>query len=288
MTTIMHKGGHVCPYHSHSFGPYKRNDRSSSTRNGHLSKKQSFSSHKTVRNIHNREGSYPVHHYKGGHECVTDSIGLATPKGRSLTDLRVDASQGIIPLWDVNVTLYYRFQERTLQLTDDPEGTKATLRRLLSLALDAWGNAAPVRFKENDDVWDFEIAVRNADEGGILARSFFPDAGRHELLVYPAIFDQTEKEQIDTFIHELGHVFGLRHFFAAISEKAFPSVRWGSHSKFSIMNYEDSRTPEEESTLTEDDLSDLSRLYELTWSKQLRQIKGTPIVLFKPFHSYTS
>ncbi|KAG0349367.1 hypothetical protein BG005_011022 [Podila minutissima] len=268
--------------------PYKalrRNHRLSSGKP--IGRHHPLPSYKPFESISVKEESFPlVHLYNGGHECVTDSIGQATPKGRSLTDLRVDASKGFIPLWEENVILHYRFQERTLQQRDDPEGTKATIRRLFSAALDAWGEAAPVRFKEDDENWDFEIAVRNANEGGVLASAFFPDAGRHELLIYPLMFDQPEDEQVDTLIHELGHVFGLRHFFADVREPGFPSELFGTNSKFSIMNYENPDTPEEESALTVNDLNDLYRLYQLTWSKELKQINRTPIVLFKPFHSF--
>ena len=41
------------------------------------------------------------------------------------------------------------------------------------------------------------------------------------------MFAQNRKEQVDTFIHEIGHVFGLRHFFANISETAWPSEIFG-------------------------------------------------------------
>ncbi|KAG0097705.1 hypothetical protein BGZ93_002143 [Podila epicladia] len=324
MTSTIDRSGDICPYHARS-GSDKCNGRSPPKRHGptpdkrhvlppyntfdsndgpplykklrrnqHLPSDKSVGRHRPLPSLKSvsrnrvKVEPFPVHLYNRGHECVTDSIGQATPKGRSLTDLRVDASRGIIPLWDVNVTLNYRFQERTLQQSDDPECKKEDIRNLLSEALDKWGDAAPVRFRESDDAWDFEIALRNADEGGILARAFFPDAGRHELLIYPAMFSQSRKEQVDTLIHELGHVFGLRHFFADVHERGFPSEIFGTNSEFSIMNYEDPYTPEEESTLTEDDLNDLFRLYELVWSKQLRQINGTPIVLFKPFHSFMS
>ncbi|KAH7054922.1 peptidase M10A and M12B matrixin and adamalysin [Linnemannia elongata] len=234
-----------------------------------------------------QETPFPVHLYKkGSRKCVTDSIGQTTPKGKSETALVLDAVPGFIPLWDVNVTLYYRFQERSLQkYTSDATATKQVIRDRLTEALQRWGSAVPVRFMENNAIWDFEIAMR-ADEDGILASSFFPDGGQHELVIYPAMFDQPDDEQIDTLIHELGHVFGLRHFFAPAREKAFPYELWGQQSEFSIMNYEDLTTPtQEESILTRRDKYDLTKLYDLVWSRKLRQINGTPIVLFKPFHS---
>ena len=88
-------------------------------------------------------------------------------------------------------------------------------------------------------------------------------------------------------LHELGHVFGLRHFFAQISpsEKQFRSVIWGTHKPFSIMNYENSIALGEESCLTEVDKSDLTSLYDMVWSKQVRSINRTPIVLFRPYHT---
>ncbi|KAG0333873.1 hypothetical protein BG000_008824 [Podila horticola] len=275
MTAITNKSGHVCTHHHHS-DSHTHNGHNHSKRNGYTPYKKHRLHPKTPSSNATQDEPYPLHRIKGGHECVTDSIGLATPDGRSITDLRLNARKGFIPLWDVNVTLYYRFQERTLQQTDDPEGTMTTIRNRLGAALNAWGDSAPVRFMESDEIWDFEIVVRNADERRVLARSFFPDAGQHELVIYPAMFRQRKKEQVDTLIHELGHVFGLRHFFAAISE-ASPSVPWGTQSRFSIMNYEDPDTPEEESALTDDDKSDLSHLYEMTWSKRLRKINGTPI-----------
>ena len=51
------------------------------------------------------------------------------------------------------------------------------------------------------------------------------------------MFTQARKEQVDTFIHEIGHIFGLRHFFANVSETAWPSEIFGRHENFSIMNY---------------------------------------------------
>ncbi|MBA3285358.1 MAG: hypothetical protein H0U27_09930 [Nitrosopumilus sp.] len=80
-------------------------------------------------------------------------------------------------------------------------------------------------------------------------------------------------------IHEIGHIFGLRHFFANISESQWPSEIFGVHSKFSIMNYG------ELSALTDDDKKDLKSLYRSVWKGEIKEINGTPIRLVKPYHT---
>ena len=92
------------------------------------------------------------------------------------------------------------------------------------------------------------------------------------------MFTQSQKEIVDTFIHETGHIFGLRHFFANLTEAAWPSAIFGTHRAFSIMNY--GRMSE----LTTDDKNDLKNLYESVWNGSLDNINGTPIVQFRPFH----
>lgn len=224
-----------------------------------------------------------VHLLGPGIICDTDTRGFATPRGRSPLDIVVDASEGFIPLWAKSMTLRWRFQERSFRFFENQAAAKSEVRKLLGEALLAWGDAAPVKFTEKDDAWDFEIVMKNADEcninGCVLARGFFPDAGRHELELLPKMFTQDRKEQVDTFIHEIGHVFGLRHFFANISETQWPSEIFGTHEKFSIMNYGNL------SELTSDDKNDLKRLYHMAWSGQLTQINGTPIRFVKPFHA---
>ena len=116
-------------------------------------------------------------------------------------------------------------------------------------------------------------------DGCVLASAYFPDSGRHKLTIYPTMFSQPRQEQVETLIHEIGHTFGLRHFFADVAETEFPSEIFGKHSKFSIMNYGS------DSKLTADDKQDLKRLYQLVWSRDLTNINGTPIRFVKPFHA---
>jgi hypothetical protein len=224
-----------------------------------------------------------VHVFGNGFRCDTETRGHASPQGRSPLEIVVDASEGFIPLWTKDTTLRWRFRESSMRYFRSPAAARAEIRRLLGEALLAWGDAAPVKFAERTDVSDFEIVMKRNDDcdanGCVLASAFFPDSGRHQLTLYPRMFTQVRQEQVETLIHEIGHVFGLRHFFANISETAWPSQIFGTHKPFSIMNYGS------QSVLTADDKSDLKRLYQLVWSGELTHINGTPIKLVKAFHT---
>jgi len=215
--------------------------------------------------------------------CDTEPTGHATPKGRSILEIAVNAPGGVIPLWTKGTTLQWRFHETSMKYFEKPAAAKNYIRKLLGEALLAWGDAVPVKFTEQDNNWDFEIVMSKTVDcdvnGCVLASAFFPDAGRHELKLYPTLFEQPRTEQIETMAHEIGHTFGLRHFFARDLEKGFPAEIFGVHSKFSIMNYgADSR-------LTEDDKKDLKRMYQMAWNGELTEINGTPIKFVKPFHT---
>lgn len=224
-----------------------------------------------------------VHSLGPGKICNTGPRGYATPRDQPPEKIILDATKGFIPLWVKGTTLHWRFRESSMAYFANSAAATAEIRNLLGEALLEWGTAAPIRFTENRDLWDFEIVMKPSDEcniyGCALAGAFFPDSGRHELELYPKLFTQTRKEMVDTFIHEIGHIFGLRHFFAKESEKLWPSEIYGTHSKFSIMNYG------ELSELTDADRDDLKRLYLLAWSGALTHINGTPIQLVKPYHT---
>ena len=194
----------------------------------------------------------------------------------------LDATDGFIPLWREGTTLRWRFNEAALAVFQNPAAVRTYVRGLMSEAVIAWGDSAPVRFTERSDAWDFEVVIRSANRcspgGCMLASAFLPDGGRHELVVYPKMFEQVRKEQVDTMIHELGHVFGLRHFFADVRETRWASEIFGTHRPFSIMNYGHI------SELTDDDKGDLKRLYELVWSGQLTNVNETPIRLMTAYH----
>ncbi len=215
--------------------------------------------------------------------CKTDSRGFATPRNSQPARLVLDASEGFIPLWAKGTELRWRFQPRALSRFANPGAVMQAVELVMGKALLAWGDAVPIKFVKNTDLWDFEIVVNSFDDcnnsGCVLASAFFPDGGRHELEIFPKMFEQSALEQVETLAHEFGHVFGLRHFFAKLSEADFPSEIFGKHKAFSIMNYGD------KSKLTADDRKDLKKLYKQVWSGELTQINGTKIRLVKPFHT---
>ena len=214
--------------------------------------------------------------------CETDVRGYELPGDRNPLEIVVDATEGFIPLWGPEVTLRWRFQPQSMTLFVNPAAAEIYLRNLFALGLAQWADAAPVKFKEADEAWDFEIVVNphpscRPTGGCTLARAFFPDAGRHDLMIFPTMFDQSQEEREETMAHELGHVFGLRHFFAPVSETEWASKIFGSHNHFSIMNYGSA------STMTQADRDDLAALYSLVWNGDLEEINGTPIRQVRPF-----
>lgn len=220
-----------------------------------------------------------IHLLKKNIICVTDY----RARKPSPFEIVFDATDGFIPVWAENQVLRWRFNDASLSFFQHPTEIAASIRNLFGEAVMAWGMAAPIRFDENSDNSDFEILVdhrpRCSPQGCTLARAFFPDAGRHQLIIYPSMFEQNRQEQIETMAHEIGHIFGLRHFFAPDQESQWASVIFGEHRPFSIMNYGNN------SFLTDTDRNDLKTFYDAVWSGRLREINRTPIRQFRPFHT---
>lgn len=221
--------------------------------------------------------------------CRTEArFPLPVPSNASASgiqpELMLDVHRNKIPLWAPGTVLNWRFDERSLDRHEEPQAVRRKVRRLFRDAVAAWEGAAPVAFAETRKDWDFEIAVLRRrdcdDEGCTLASAFFPEPVRQRMLIYPSMFDYDREEQLATIAHELGHIFGLRHYFADTDEDELksPSLVFGKHSPFTIMNYGRA------SRLTDADRNDLKRLYEAAWSQDPQAVLGRPVRLVEAPH----
>jgi len=111
--------------------------------------------------------------------------------------------------------------------------------------------------------------------GGVLAEAFFPDEEPiHAMYVYQRSFmPDNQRIQKNIFLHELGHVIGLRHEFALERERDTPAVRFGAENKDSVMGY--TLPP----TIQQSDIVDTKAFYELP---ENGDIEGVPIAAYTP------
>jgi hypothetical protein len=80
------------------------------------------------------------------------------------------------------------------------------------------------------------VLAYGGDSGSVLARAFFPNSNDlNTLFVYKKAFETgISPYQTNIFLHELGHVLGLRHEFAALEGGA---VQFWPENPRSVMSY---------------------------------------------------
>ncbi|KAL7906107.1 hypothetical protein GGI35DRAFT_458757, partial [Trichoderma velutinum] len=110
----------------------------------------------------------------------------------------------------------------------------------LNIAAREWNKLdIGVTFKWVTNIEDacFELTY-GGDKGDVVASAFFPNNDNlNTLFVYQLAFDERlSPYQSNFFLHELGHVLGLRHEFAF---KEGGAVQFGPANKESVMNYND-------------------------------------------------
>jgi len=94
-----------------------------------------------------------------------------------------------------------------------------------------------VTFKWVSNIQDAAFVLAyGGDQGGTLARAFFPNGqDLSTLFVYQRAFEPSRSPYMtNVFLHELGHVLGLRHEFAALEGGAVP---FGVANDRSVMSY---------------------------------------------------
>jgi hypothetical protein len=111
-------------------------------------------------------------------------------------------------------------------------------------------------------------------KGTVLAEAFFPTQDPlSSLFVYKGAFTERTLPYVkNIFLHELGHVLGLRHEFALEEEKQWWAVRFGRVNPDSVMSY---NFPPK---IHEFDVEDTRDFYQYARKK----IDGKEIVDFPP------
>lgn len=167
-----------------------------------------------------------------------------------------------------------------------PETLDHTLSAL-GWATEEWNGVckAYVRFERvaNDSPAVFQLRYETKDKNtnsSTLAQAFYPSpqskhSQQRALTVYSLCFKPEHYGHMrNVFLHELGHILGLRHEFAGEVEKDKP-VRLGSVDPCSVMNYFDDWG---QCRITEYDRDGLKELYELKGS----EYKGFQIRTIEP------
>ncbi|KAL4987895.1 hypothetical protein BDW68DRAFT_177374 [Aspergillus falconensis] len=98
-----------------------------------------------------------------------------------------------------------------------------------------------IKFKWVEKIEDASFVLSYAgNQGDVLAEAFFPNEDDLSYLnVYLAAFQPGTVQCLkNIFLHELGHVLGFRHEFAAELEKEEESVQLGPRNPLSVMGYE--------------------------------------------------
>jgi hypothetical protein len=95
-------------------------------------------------------------------------------------------------------------------------------------------------------------------KGNVLAEAFFPNSDPlNNLFVYKGAFTQENLPILkNIFLHELGHVLGLRHEFALKEEESWAAVRFGTANPISVMSY--TFPP----TIQQSDVADTKEFYD--------------------------
>lgn len=165
--------------------------------------------------------------------CSTQSLSETKIYKNKPTEINL-GWQGIIPRWKAGSVVTWAANPDDY----DSPADAAYAESQLAAAAEAW-NALMlgVTFAKAPDPAKAVFTMQyNGDNGGTLAEAFFPNTKlTNRLFVYSRAFKADARGFMSNILqHELGHVLGLRHEFAA-EEGDF--VLFGSKNPASVMAY---------------------------------------------------
>ncbi|RGP78860.1 matrix metallo ase-11 [Fusarium longipes] len=180
----------------------------------------------------------------------------------------------IIPRWKTPTTLkWYLMADRF------PSAEEAEIAaRALNEAADEWHNVdfgVTILQTTNMHEANFNLVYRknSRSDPDTLGRGFFPNIGDSDIIVFSYAMQPTERYRLkNVFLHELGHVFGLRHEFA-IAEEGLGAKQFMMKNPLSVMDYND------QPMVQDSDRQGLRAFYKLAEGSD---VDGSPVVDFIP------
>ncbi|KAJ5771821.1 hypothetical protein N7520_002350 [Penicillium odoratum] len=140
-----------------------------------------------------------------------------------------------IPRWKAGSVIKWAVATEFFESDEDASYAEDKLLK----ATNAWNDMGlGVSFKLVDDADSAVFTLQyNGDNGGTLADAFFPNSkSSNHLYIYSRALEDDAKQYLENvFLHELGHILGLRHEFPA-EEGDF--VLFGGDNKSSVMKYD--------------------------------------------------
>ena len=154
----------------------------------------------------------------------------------------------IIPRWDNTpaIQLLYFVRNDTFRSSSDAHDAATAFQQ----AAEEWNklNIGVTITSTNDRAQANFFLVWKPDdpeEEGVLAEAFFPNDRDQDVIVYAFALDVPDNRKIlkNIFMHELGHVLGLRHEFAikrdgdGYGPEQEPAVQFERKNPLSVMSY---------------------------------------------------
>ncbi|OCT54111.1 matrix metalloproteinase-11 [Cladophialophora carrionii] len=224
---------------------------------------------------------------KKQYPCVTQS-GLQETFGEPPSDEQSGDGSGrdhivvgvgpIIPRWTASTSnptklLYFPVREGFLSDADFEYAATA-----FQQAADEWnaiGFGVNISRTSNRAQANFVVRYfKPAVDEGVLASAFFPN-DVDDVLVYHKTLVEPRWRAIlkNTFLHEIGHIIGLRHEFAIKGDtlgnrpERTPAKQFGSENPHSVMSYEDINN------IQDTDKHDVKEFYKLPNNSEIDGVK---------------
>jgi hypothetical protein len=212
------------------------------------------------------------------YHCITQkgdepSLAAAATSEPNLPSI-VLGMDSIIPRWKIPTTLKWYLMADKFPSTEDAEIAAEALNQ----AANEWRNVdfgVTVFQTQNKREANFNLVYRRnpRDDPYVLAEAFFPHDRDNDVILYAYGMHPDNRYKLkNVFLHELGHIFGLRHEFA-IEEEGEGAVQFMTKNSLSVMDYND------QPMIQESDKQGLRAFYKLA---ETYDVGGSPVTDFLP------